>query len=56
MAAYADRHGDHFQRFETVAEVDDKLRVLDLTEASVRQAIASASDAASLYRDHGVGY
>jgi len=56
MAAYAERYGDRYQRFETVAKVHDELRVLDLTEATVRAAVASAADAASLYAQHGAPY
>jgi len=45
MAAYAEKYGDRYQRFEAVAKVDDKLRVLDLMEKSVRKAIESADNA-----------
>ena len=57
LAAYAERHGAHFQRIDAVARIDDTLRVLDLTEASVRAAVASASDAAGLYQgEHATDY
>lgn len=56
LAAYAERFGDHFHRIDAVAKVDDKLRVLDLTEPSVRAAVTAASDAATLYRDHADDY
>ena len=49
MARYAETHPQDFRRIETVAETGGKLRVLDLTRAEVRRAIASASSAKSLY-------
>lgn len=53
LAAYAERHGHHYQRIDAVAKVGDTLRVLDLTEPSVRGAVAAATDAAALYQgDH----
>ncbi len=50
LAAYAEAHGDQFQRIDAVAKVDGSLRVLDLTEAPVRTAVAEATDATALYR------
>ncbi len=50
LAAYAEAHGDQFQRIDAVAKVDGSLRVLDLTEAPVRTAVADATDATALYR------
>jgi len=50
LAAYAERHGAHFQRIDAVARIGDTLRVLDLTEPSVRAAVATAADAATLYQ------
>jgi type III restriction enzyme len=38
-----------YRRIESIAEVKGKLRVLDLTREDVREAIASAKDAASLF-------
>lgn len=37
--AIVDPHGDEFLRIESVAEADDKLRVLDLKDAAVRDAV-----------------
>jgi len=45
------------ERIDAVAKVDGTTRVLDLTEATVRAAVASATDAAVLYRgDHASDY
>lgn len=49
MAMYAEGHSLAYRRIESVAEVKGKLRVLDLTRADVRQVIASAKDATSLF-------
>ncbi|MEN9489877.1 MAG: hypothetical protein RJA63_326 [Pseudomonadota bacterium] len=49
LALYAENHANSYRRIEAVAEALGKLRVLDLTKAEVRQAIASAKDAASLF-------
>ena len=49
LARYAETHGQHYQRIDAVAEVGDTFRVLDLTEPSVRAAVAEAPDATSLY-------
>jgi len=57
LAAYAERHGSDFERIDAVAKVDGTTRVLDLTEATVRAAVAAATDAAVLYRgDHASDY
>jgi hypothetical protein len=49
FARYADAHAKDFRRIEAVAEVGGKLRVLDLTKADTRDAIATAADAITLY-------
>jgi len=46
---YAEEHAANYRRIESVAEALGKLRVLDLTRADVRQSIANAKDAASLF-------
>lgn len=57
LATYAEHHGDQYQRIDAVAKVDGTLRVLDLTEPSVRAAVASAEDVTSLYQgDHATDY
>lgn len=49
LAAYAQEHGLAYRRVESVAEVGGTLRVLDLTDAAVRKAIAEANDAKGLF-------
>lgn len=49
LAHYAETHPKVYRRIETVAKVRDTLRVLDLTSATVRKAVAEAKDAKSLY-------
>lgn len=50
LAQYAATHTGAFRRVESVAEALGRLRVLDLTKAAVRDAIAGAEDAASLFK------
>lgn len=50
LAQYAATHTGAFRRIESVAEAHGRLRVLDLKNATVRDAIAQAEDAASLFR------
>lgn len=49
LALYAETHAKVYRRIESVAETMGKLRVLDLTDDKVREAIAAAKDAASLF-------
>ena len=49
LAKYAETHADVYRRIEAVAKIDDTVRVLDLTDAAVRKAVADAKDAKSLY-------
>lgn len=49
LAEYAAAHVETFRRIESIAEVDKKLRVLDLTTEDVRKAVATASNAKGLY-------
>jgi type III restriction enzyme len=49
LALYAQNHANVYRRIESVAEAMGKLRVLDLTREEVRQAVASATDAVSLF-------
>ncbi|MBM4570177.1 DEAD/DEAH box helicase family protein [Rhodococcus hoagii] len=53
LAAFAERHAGRFQRVDAVAEVDGVLRVLDLTSATVRHAVDTATDAQTLYTGPG---
>ena len=50
LALYAEAHAEAFRRVESVAEAHGKLRTLDLKNQDVRRAIASAEDAASLFK------
>jgi type III restriction enzyme len=57
LANYAARHGTHFQRIDAVVRIGDTLRALDLTEPSVRAAVAAATDAATVYEsEHATNY
>lgn len=49
LAQYAETHANVYRRIESVAAIKGKLRVLDLTRADVRNAIAKAEDAESLF-------
>lgn len=49
LAAYAAKNGSIFRRFEAVAEVDGNYRALDLLNPDVRQAVADALSAKSVY-------
>lgn len=49
LANFADRFTSDFRRIESVAETGGELRVLDITKASVRQAIRDATSARALY-------
>lgn len=49
MARFAEDHPHAFRRIEAVAEINERLRVLDLQSAEVRQAILSATNAKGLY-------
>ncbi|MDE2654656.1 MAG: DEAD/DEAH box helicase family protein [Gemmatimonadota bacterium] len=51
LAEFAEEQSESFYRIESVARMPGEgLRVLDLTEPSVREAVAKAQDAESLYR------
>jgi len=49
LADFAASYGDELHRIEAIAEVDGELRVLDLKQAAVRTAIASAKSVEGLY-------
>jgi type III restriction enzyme len=49
LADYAEIHAAVFRRIEVVDEIDDVLRVLDLTDPVVRDAVRKAESAAGLY-------
>ena len=58
LAKFAASHGQSFHRIESIAQVNDgRLRVLDLTESNIREAIATAEDLQTLYLGtHGSDY
>jgi len=49
LGRYAETHPTVYRRIEAVAKVGDKLRLLDLTDPKVRQAVVEAKDVKSLY-------
>jgi hypothetical protein len=49
LARYAEHHRGAFRRIESVAKVGEALKLLDLTEASVRAAVYQATSAKLLY-------
>lgn len=49
LAKYTEAYGALYHRIEAVAEVKGKLRMLDLTDAKARKAVAEAEDVKSLY-------
>ena len=49
LAQFAERHVTVYRRIESVAAIKGKLRVLDLTQGNVRNAIAEAEDSESLF-------
>lgn len=49
LALYAEKHVKAYRRIESIAEAKGKLRVLDLTNADVREGIAAAKNAEGLF-------
>ncbi|MGY8897604.1 MAG: DEAD/DEAH box helicase [Paraglaciecola sp.] len=50
LAEYAEKHEVFYRRIESISEVDGKLRLLDLTNGLVRQAVLKSDDARALFR------
>lgn len=50
LAGFAERYSNQFLRIDAVSKVGDELRVLDFTDASVRNAVETAASANSLYK------
>jgi type III restriction enzyme len=50
LCRYAETNDGIYRRIDAIAQIDGKYRVLDLTEASVRVAIGSATSVTDLYR------
>lgn len=55
LARYAETHSQFYRRIEAVAEVGGNLRVLNLSDPDVCQAILEATNAESLYRSPVAG-
>lgn len=55
LAEFAATFGDELHRIDAIAKVDGTLRVLDLKDAGVREAVDAAEDAAALYRSSVAG-
>lgn len=55
LARYAETHPDIFRRIEAVAEINGRLRRVDLTRTDVRQAVMAASSAEVLYKSAAAG-
>ena len=55
LARYAETHSQIYRRIEAVAETGDKLRVLDLARAEVREAVMKAENAEALYKGAAAG-
>jgi hypothetical protein len=49
LARYAEKHESFYRRIDAVAEVGNRFKVLDLTDAGVRSAIYNAESAKGLY-------
>ncbi|QQD18722.1 DEAD/DEAH box helicase family protein [Spongiibacter nanhainus] len=50
LADFVEAYGDTFHRIESIGEVDGKLRVLDMKNQKVRDAVRAADDVEVLYR------
>lgn len=50
LADYAEQHIDTYRRIESIAEVDSKLRAIDLKDSKVRELVSSSSDARAIFR------
>lgn len=49
LARYAEANGTTYRRIEAVAELNGRFRLLDLKEATVREAVFAATNARSIY-------
>lgn len=49
LAQYAEEHSTHFRRIESIAEVNGKLRVIDLTEENIRKQVLDCESAKALF-------
>jgi len=49
LAQYAETHSNIYRRIEAVAKIGNKMRLLDLTRANVREAESESENAEVLY-------
>ena len=56
LARYAEEYAGKVHRVESVTKMNDRLRVLDLTEPKVREAVREAGSAASVYENFGADF
>lgn len=57
LARFAETYGDQFMRIETIAgETTESLKVLDLKNPAIREAVLADSNIQELYKDHGQAY
>lgn len=59
LAKYAEEHGYHYLRIDSLAEVNGKMRVLDLKSPLTRKAVLETPDGngvKTLYASHGASY
>jgi len=56
LASYAEKHHAHFRRIDAIAEIDGVLKVLDMTEKTVRDAIIDSDQPTSLYHQLAKNY
>lgn len=50
LVRFAEEYGDQFLRIEAISKVEDELKMLDLKQVEVREAIQAATSAGALYR------
>lgn len=56
MARFAAVYGAQFHRIESISSIDGKLRVLDFTIPSIREAVLKSIDAETAYREFSIQY
>lgn len=55
LAKYAETHTGIYRRIESVAKINDKYRVLDMTRADIREAVMASQSAESLFKSDVAG-
>lgn len=59
LAKYAEAYGHHYLRIDSLAEINGKMKVLDLKSSLTRKAVLETPDGSgvqTLYSDHGANY